>query len=444
LFLLKKAYLRYMMYLKLKAMRILCLFAFMVSGVCVFSQNNALVLNGAYVVLNGGTQPSPIYLVVNQSNASGITRTVSGGHIISETDYDFVKWNTAAATGSYTYPFGYNTTDYIPFTFNKTAGNVNVAVSTYHTGTTDNLNSSLQLANGVTNMNPSGPTSDASNMVVDRWWRLQMEDGTVAPTGDLTFSYLGAENTISPISCPTDIITAQYWDGTKWVGPGLLPGTGCGNTPGTVYTAQANGVAVFTPSSSQPFILTKKLGILPIELLLFSTKCNDGRVLVNWTTASEQNNNFFTIERSADGTNYLPIGIVNSLGNSSSAQSYSFTDADPLSGTSYYRLRQTDFDGKTEVFSSASLSSCGPGGFNVVIGQNPTEGNIWVSINGADNQNIHVAVTDMLGQNLYTKNITGLTGSYILNTQLQLAGGLYVVSATTADKNFSRKIVVVR
>jgi hypothetical protein len=403
----------------------------------LFAQNYALVLNGAYVTLNGGTSATPIYLVVNQPNALGIACT--SGHIISESDYNFVKWDVGSTSGTYVYPFGYSTTSYIPFTFNKTAGNVNVAVSTNHTG-----NPNTPLPNTVSNMNPSGPVSDANNMVVDRYWRLKMEDGVTAPTADLVFSYIGnTENTITGISCGTDVIAAEYWNGTTWMGPALNPGSVC-NTVG-IGTAQANGVSVFTSSSSQPFILVKKTNILPVSLLNFSSQCQNRKVVVSWSTATEENNDYFTVERSPDAVNYQPVGIVNGSGNSSTIKNYSLYDPDPFSGTSYYRLRQTDFNGVTEIFSSASMSSCGTGGLNVSIGQNPTmDGELWVSISDAENKDIHVAVTDILGQNLYTKNLTGITGSYLLSYRLQLAGGIYVVTASTNDKTFTKKIVVVK
>ena len=398
-----------------------------------FSQNNALVLNGAYVTLNGGTSAAPVYIVLNQPNVLGIVRTVNGGDIISENDYNFIQWETGTNTGSYVYPFGYSTTDYIPFTFNKTAagGSSSVGVSTYGTAASDNL----PLANGVTNMQPSGPVSDANNYVVDRWWRI---NATGTPTADLTFSYRGVENTILPISCLIDFIGAQRWNGANWVSPPLNPGSAC--VTSGIGSALANGVTAFSP-----WVLSRMDRFIPVEMLDISASCNNGSAEVKWSTASEDNNDFFTVERSSDALNYQPIGLVNGAGNSSTIQNYSFTDADPLSGTSYYRLRQTDFNGQTELFSSTSLSSCGNGGLNIVIGQNPTmDGNIWVSISGAENKNVRVSVTDILGKNLYTKNITGITGSYLLNERLPLAGGIYIVNASASDESFSKKIMVVR
>src|SRR5690554_157590 len=90
-----------------------------------YAQNNSIVLDGAYIVLDGGTITNNIFIVVEQDEPSGIVRLPTGGHIHSENQYNLVKWLSGATTGSYTFPFGVggNPTDYIPFTFNKTAGN---------------------------------------------------------------------------------------------------------------------------------------------------------------------------------------------------------------------------------------------------------------------------------------------------------------------------------
>ncbi|HET6992024.1 MAG TPA: T9SS type A sorting domain-containing protein, partial [Bacteroidia bacterium] len=85
--------------------------------------------------------------------------------------------------------------------------------------------------------------------------------------------------------------------------------------------------------------------VLPIEMLRFDGVCDKGNVLLNWTTASEQNNDFFTIERSTDGLTFSQIGTVDGAGNSDQILHYSFFDTDPVGGTNYYRIKQTDFNG---------------------------------------------------------------------------------------------------
>lgn len=87
---------------------------------------------------------------------------------------------------------------------------------------------------------------------------------------------------------------------------------------------------------------------LPIELLSFAATYKKGKVLVQWSTGSEINNDYFTIERSRDAVNTEIIGHVDGAGNSTRTLHYRFTDNRPHTGVSYYRLKQTDFDGSFE------------------------------------------------------------------------------------------------
>ena len=111
------------------------LFFMLFNGINSFAQNNLLILNGAYINLKGGTSATNIYIVIAQSSTLGIVR--NSGHIISEGQYNYVKWNAGTATGNYVFPFGFGITDYIPFTFNKTNGNDSISISTW---TTDQQN----------------------------------------------------------------------------------------------------------------------------------------------------------------------------------------------------------------------------------------------------------------------------------------------------------------
>ena len=77
---------------------------------------------------------------------------------------------------------------------------------------------------------------------------------------------------------------------------------------------------------------------------------------LNWSTASEQNNAYFNVERSADGVSFSAIGKVNGAINSSSTLNYSFTDNSPLAGKNFYRLRQVDLDGQFALSSIVSVN----------------------------------------------------------------------------------------
>lgn len=95
---------------------------------------------------------------------------------------------------------------------------------------------------------------------------------------------------------------------------------------------------------------------LPVELLYFKPVVKDGTVVLNWSTGSETNNDYFTIERSLDGYNWVSILSIRGQGNSTKKSVYELYDrVFGLSGIVYYRLSQTDYDGKREVF---DIKSC--------------------------------------------------------------------------------------
>jgi hypothetical protein len=97
--------------------------------------------------------------------------------------------------------------------------------------------------------------------------------------------------------------------------------------------------------------------VLPIKLIAFNAEHNDHKVDISWSTASEINNDFFTIERSSDMTNWEIIGKVDGAGNSNQYLKYEYIDYNPKSGISYYRLKQTDYDGQFEYFSPVAVRS---------------------------------------------------------------------------------------
>lgn len=90
--------------------------------------------------------------------------------------------------------------------------------------------------------------------------------------------------------------------------------------------------------------------VLPIELLSFNGSVSNNFNLIQWSTATEINNDYFTLERSVDGLNWEEIANVNGAGNSSVTLNYSFRDYGYVPGISYYRLSQTDYNGSREYF----------------------------------------------------------------------------------------------
>lgn len=207
------------------------------SGIQVMGQNNALVLNGAYIIMDGGTPTDNIYMVVDQASTTGITRP-GGGHISSEGQYNLVKWTSGSNTGNYIFPFGVagTSTDYIPFTFNKTsASSSDLNISTW---TTNQQNMPHPAASNVAAVTEMVAVTDSVANAIDRFWDIQSPN----VIGDLTFSYRGIENTTM---FPVDTFKAQHWNGSSWdvqAGIGNL-----GVTTGIGSVGPVIGQSTFSP-----------------------------------------------------------------------------------------------------------------------------------------------------------------------------------------------------
>jgi hypothetical protein len=129
-----------------------------------------------------------------------------------------------------------------------------------------------------------------------------------------------------------------------------------GTNPGGPYTVNAGEVSEGKTSNSATATTTTifngttmtpggAASPLPILLKKFEVKAAATTTLLSFTTATEVNNSHFEIERSADGRTFAKIGEVKGAGNSLTEQHYTFTDAQPVAGINYYRLKQVDFDG---------------------------------------------------------------------------------------------------
>ncbi|MBI4647218.1 MAG: hypothetical protein HY738_11690 [Bacteroidia bacterium] len=122
------------------------------------------------------------------------------------------------------------------------------------------------------------------------------------------------------------------------INTGLSTGSTSATSSGSITTNN-------THSDFSPFKIGKKVIPTPIELLNFNGACYDKKIVLNWSTASETNNDYFFVERSEDELEFSSIGIISGAGNSNNILTYHFVDESPFSGISYYRLKQTDYDG---------------------------------------------------------------------------------------------------
>jgi len=171
---------------------------------------------------------------------------------------------------------------------------------------------------------------------------------------------------------------------------------------------------------------------LPISLIDFKgTLVNNGNVALKWSTASEINNNYFTVSRSDDGRSFTPWKNVPSQGNSSNIQSYYLNDEDPLQGVSYYKLSQTDFDGTKKEVGNIKVNNKKSSGKNskISVAPNPFQDAIRVSLTdeyiGSGKVCIWNASGKMVSQTNYT--LTEGNNEVELESLENLPKGTYIL-----------------
>ena len=188
-------------------------------------------------------------------------------------------------------------------------------------------------------------------------------------------------------------------------------------------------------------------GIIPVELVSFTSSIINNTISLNWITATELNNSGFDVEKSIDNINWDKIGFVSGNGTSSEVHNYSFIDQSPIAGSSRYRLKQIDFDGSFEysnivevVFGTVS---------QFVLEQNyPNPFNPTTKINFSikEKGNVELKVFDLLGSEIATLvNEEKTPGNHeVLFDASNLSSGVYLYTIKSGSFVQSRKMMLMK
>jgi hypothetical protein len=183
---------------------------------------------------------------------------------------------------------------------------------------------------------------------------------------------------------------------------------------------------------------------LPIELLSFTAVPNNERVDIKWSTSTETNNDYFTIEKSKDGRNFTKLIDVKGAGNSTSLKEYFDIDPEPYVGTSYYRLKQTDKNGAYKYFYMIPVTF--NGNKNITLFPNPIgKGEpINIKVTGYPSEEVLVVLRDMSGKEFSSKVLVTEESDHIfsVSTLTEIPAGVYMVVASSNNKIYSYKLVV--
>jgi len=181
----------------------------------------------------------------------------------------------------------------------------------------------------------------------------------------------------------------------------------------------------------------------PVVLEDYSVRLNNGKVYVRWTTSMESNNKHFTIERAATGGQLTAVATVPAAGDGNgNGATYEWVDENPLANISYYRLVQTDKDGKTTRFSIRKVLNRKQWVEYAMVSPNPFAESIGVFINVDKAQPVTFTVTDMNGK--IVRRVSGMYNEGTSEVRIDagnLTRGIYVLKIEGVSFSETKKIV---
>ncbi|GAA4306531.1 YDG domain-containing protein [Nibribacter koreensis] len=217
--------------------------------------------------------------------------------------------------------------------------------------------------------------------------------------------------------------------------------------PATNYKSiTVSGIAISGKDAGNYSLATNQaMGInpLPVTLVSFTGKYSKATgVTLNWSTASEKDNDYFQVERSLDGKTFTTVGKVKGNGNSNMLLKYQFVDGQALNGTVYYRLRQVDFDGKFEY--SKVIAVNGQGGALAAGAMkaypNPTfTGKVTLEVGRGQGGTAKISVVNGAGQVLSSEEVMLVEGQrYEVDLTQQKAGMYYLQVENGTGRSINR------
>lgn len=281
------------------------------------------------------------------------------------------------------------------------------------------------------------------------YWTLDAPSGSTAKA-QLSW---GAGSTIPEVEADLlkQYMAVAEWNNDKWITKGNSDAQASDDMTGWVLASDATD---FSAKSSIRYLTLastdESLVPLPIELTSFTAQQQDDGVQLEWVTASETNNNFFTIERSSDGKDYEVLSVSASRaenGHSSQPLHYTSSDTNPLEGMNYYRLKQTDFDGSYKYSEPIGVMYKKMADVVFNLFPNPNRGNSFqIALNGlVSRESLEVSITSMQGRQMWrntlSANEVGQLHHYAVPNGI-LPEGVYFVTVSGRTGKFVVRMVV--
>lgn len=372
------------------------------------------------VVNLGGKQ-----LSITRSDSSALVRL--NGQLLSEQpdNSGILAWTIGSQSGTYTFPFGTVTGGYIPFTLQRSSGDLGtVSVSSYPTSV-DNQPYPVTPTR-VTNLFGASGQDNSAN-AVDRFWEVR----STGLSGVAALTFRAQVSEMGGITHPF----AQRYDSV----PDTWEAPLAGQSP------FANGVVVTGVSEFGTFALTRSSAPFPVVYIGFDAYPRVRDVVVKWSTAMETNSDRFELRRSVDGVNFYRLAVLAASGNSRTRIDYSYTDTLPELGTSYYQLTEVDRDGTAYETEVKEVYFDPSQGVKVLVYPNPTyDGQFRVQVQHGGGQQALVKLADLNGRVLVEElvEVNADPFMYIVDTGASVAAGMYVLQVRYRGGEYSALVEI--
>ncbi|MBX7203395.1 MAG: T9SS type A sorting domain-containing protein [Bacteroidia bacterium] len=268
---------------------------------------------------------------------------------------------------------------------------------------------------------------------IDRYYRIEPSLNSNLDV-NMRIHYLNAELVSGNHTKPDLVPWRSEDEGLTWQGQ-FLPLAQLTNNP-LANWVQQDHIPAFSFWTLSDWLQSP----LPVELLSFNATAGNRQVLLDWTTASEINSHYFTVERSSDAKQFVDILTQPAAGNSSTIKVYNDIDHYPLEGLSYYRLRQTDLDGSEQ---HSQIVAVNFNASNAVFSYVDGHGDIRIRIQTGWSEKTRISLYDVSGRLLSAGDfeISRGTNDFVLYNQ-GFARGVYLLkvegnrSSTYCNKHF--------
>jgi len=349
------------------------------------------------------------------ANGGSVIGGSAGSFVVTSANGVLTRNNVGAT--DFIFPVGRVSSSYTPVTINNG-------------GTSDEF--SVRVCQGVYSGGACESGSLNMSDLVDKTWFIS-EANVGGSDATLTFQWNGSDELSGFDRTSIEFV---HYGGTSWDPIGTSSAAG-----GGPYTSSVSNVNSFSP-----FAVGDGDTPLPIELNAFTAQFNGKTVDLKWETASELNNDYFIVERSADMKVFEEIVSMKGHGTTNEQNTYEVEDVNPFAGTNYYRLTQVDFDGTSKTYEPVKVEVPLGGDITTHIFPVPMQGDFFnLQIHGVDKSlKTEIQILNINGKVVHEEEIfideeTGFDGK--INLKTSLPKGIYILEIKTPNPIIQRLMV---